>query len=217
MSTALVVGATGLIGAQVLKLLLEGSAFEKVRAVVRRASGAPHVKLDERVVDFEALKAADFAGVDAVFSCLGTTIKVAGSQERFARVDHDYVVATAKLAREGGATALALVSAVGAGAGATSFYARVKGQAEADVEALGYPTLEIFQPGLLLGDRAERRPVERFFQGVFPVLQGALVGGLRRYRAVEAGRVARAMVAALAAATPGVHRRTFDDIVRLAP
>src|SRR5262249_10816457 len=123
MRTALVAGATGLVGKHVVDLLLGREEYGKVIAFVRRPLGKAHAKLEERVVDFDALPGVV---ADDVYACLGTTIKVAGSKERFRRVDHDYTVEVARLAREKGAARLALVSAIGASAASGNFYLSVK-------------------------------------------------------------------------------------------
>lgn len=216
--TALLVGATGLVGRHVLDRLLAEPAYGTVTVLVRRSLGRSDPRLAERVVDFDRLASAhagDVRGED-VYCCLGTTIKVAGSQEAFRRVDHDYVVEAARLARANGARRFALVSSVGADAGAGNFYLRVKGETERDVGALGYETLEVFRPSFLMGERGEKRAGEAAGIAVARAVSGALFGGLRKYRPVDAGAVARAMVAALARGEPGTHVRAFDEIAALA-
>jgi uncharacterized protein YbjT (DUF2867 family) len=151
--TALLAGASGLVGRELLRLLSAHEGYGTVRALVRRPLGLALPKLSEHVVDFEALD--DVPSSDDVYIALGTTIKVAGSEAAFRRVDHDYVLAVAEAARARGARRLGLVSAVGADASSRIFYNRVKGEVETAVARLGYDSVVIAQPSLLLGDRAE--------------------------------------------------------------
>lgn len=217
--TAVLVGATGLVGGRCLARLLDDVTWRRVRVVTRRPTGLRHERLDEVVLDLapERLAAAGdaFAG-DDLFCCLGTTIKAAGSQAAFRRVDHALVVEVARLARQGGARRAALVSSVGADASSTTFYLRTKGEAERDVAALGFECLELLRPSFLVGERAEPRRGERLAIALSSALAGALVGPTRRYRPIEADTVAAAMVTALKRGTPGVHRREHAALVALA-
>lgn len=223
MSIAAVFGATGLIGGHCVDALLAHPLFTRVHVFVRRpleGARSQHEKLEMHVVDFERLNEVEprrYGPLDAVFACLGTTIKTAGSRERFRRVDHDYTVMGAELARRAGATRIALVSSVGADTNAANFYLRVKGETETDVGKAGpWSTYEIFRPSLLLGDRRENRLGERMGMAVGRPLGPLLRGRLEVYRPVEARAVALAMVAAIASGEAGTHTRTYADIVRLA-
>ncbi len=214
--SAVLVGATGLIGGSVLDVILSTPAYGRLVVLARRPLGRGSDKLQEHVVDFERLGAT--AGdwqADDVFLCLGTTMAVAGSQEQFRRVDHDYTIEAARLARRRGATRLALVSSVGAAQRASSFYLRVKGETERDVAELGYESVHVFRPSLLVGARAEHRRAEAMGIAVTRAVSWALVGGLRAYRPIDASRVATAMVHAVLAASPGRHVHAYDDILSL--
>lgn len=217
--TAVLVGATGLVGGRCLPRLLDDVTWSQVRVVTRRPTGVRHERLEEVVLDLapERLAASSdaFAG-DDLFCCLGTTIKAAGSQAAFRRVDHALVVEVARLARQGGARRAALVSSVGADASSRSFYLRTKGEAERDVAALGFECLELLRPSFLVGERAERRRGEGLAIALSSALAGALVGPTRRYRPIQADTVAAAMVTALKRGAPGVHRREFAALVALA-
>lgn len=151
--SALIAGATGLVGRELLPMLLASPQYVQVHALLRRA--LPELtsagKLHTRVVDFARLPA--LPPVDDVFITLGTTIKVAGSQAAFRAVDFDAVVNTARAAREAGATRLGVVSALGANARSSVFYNRVKGEMQDAVAALGFESVVIVQPSLLVGDR----------------------------------------------------------------
>lgn len=210
--TALVVGATGLVGGHAVELLAEDPRWSRVIVLARRSTGRAHAKITEHIVDFEAL-AVSLDGVDDVFACLGTTIKVAGSQERFRRVDHDYTLAVARRAHDAGASRLALVSSVGASDRASNFYLRVKGETERDVRELGYGTLVIARPSLLVGERREARAGERVGIAVASVVAPLMLGRLRAYRPIAARDVARAMIDAVAEGTSGVRLLTHEDLV----
>lgn len=214
--TALLAGATGLVGRSCLEHLLASDTYERVRVLVRRPVGMSHEKMDERRVDFDVLESLAIDAVDDVFICLGTTIKTAGSREAFYKVDHDYVVATAKLGKRAGASRLAVVSSIGVGGMAPNFYLRVKADAERDVIAVGYECVEIFRPGLLMGERQEKRTGETFGIAAMKLIRGTFIGPLRQYRPIEATEVAKAMVAAIRQGEPGVHVRTFEEMKKFA-
>ena len=198
----LLAGATGLVGGQVLALLLADPRVARVVAPSRRPL-PPHPKLSDVRVDYDALPAeADWWAVDAVVCTLGTTIKVAGSQQAFRRVDHDYPLRVGELARRHGATAYALNSALGADPDSRVFYSRTKGELERDLTALGYPSLTFVRPGLIGGERSEKRAGERAAM----VVLGALAPVLpRAWRINPAPRIAAALVEAALQAAPGRH------------
>ena len=214
---ALLAGATGLIGGHLLELLLGDPTWNRVTALVRRPLDREHEKLDVRVVDFDALAdIQDPPTADDVLCCLGSTMKKAGSKAAFRKVDHDYVVAVARLGLAVGARRFLLVSAVGASASSMNFYARTKGEAEDSVAALGYPVLHVFQPSILIGERDESRPGERLGIVMAGVLNRLFLGPLRRYRGIAAETVAAAMVAAAKSDGEGRRVHTYDDTARLA-
>ena len=193
---ALLAGATGLIGGHVLDLLLADPTYDEVTALVRRPLEIEHEKLGERVVDFDRLADEEPPAADDVFCCLGSTMKKAGSKAAFRKVDHDYVVATARLGLAGGGQQFFLVSSIGADAKSMYFYSRVKGEAEASVAELGYEACHIFQPSILMGERDENRPGERLGIAAARVLNHLRAGPLRGYRGIAPATVASAMVSA---------------------
>ncbi|MEV0645939.1 oxidoreductase [Phytomonospora sp. NPDC050363] len=213
--TALLVGATGLVGGHCLGRLLTEPVYSKVTVLARRDSGHRDERLDERVVDFGALTAADVPAVDDVYCALGTTMAKAGSKEAFRRVDHDHVLKVAELAHAAGATRFALVSSIGADPDSRTFYLRVKGETERDLAAAGFECLEIFRPSGLVGERDDRRLAERVSIPLLQAVSGLLAGSLRPYRAVRAVTVARAMVTALLAGEAGSRVRTYAEIEAL--
>jgi len=212
--TALLAGATGLVGKLCLEELLAASLYDRVLAVSRRPLDREHPKLHVAVTDFDRLDHLD-AGIRATdaFCCLGTTIAKAGSQERFRKVDYEYTLRFARLARLRGAERFVLISSIGAASGARSFYLKVKGETEAAVSTIGYPTLVILRPSLLLGSRPERRPLEQLAQAALRRLSWAMVGPLRRFRPIEAAVVARAMVRLAASPLRGSRLVESDAIV----
>ncbi|MEV7541636.1 NAD(P)H-binding protein [Streptomyces sp. NPDC089915] len=215
--SALLVGATGLVGGQLLARLLRDPRYGRVTVLARRPLGLRHPRLDARVVDFAGLNDGELPDVNDVFGALGTTIRQAGSQEAFREVDQHHTVRVAALAREAGAERIAVVSSVGAGSGSRAFYLRVKGDMEAEVTALGYPQTEFFRPSFILGHRPSHRRGEGLGGTAATVLAPLLAGPARPYRPVPAGRLAAAMIAALAEDRPGVHVRTHEDFLALAP
>src|SRR5580692_6010749 len=153
--TALLAGATGLVGSALLPMLLACKQYRSVHVLLRRAAVdiKANAKLEVHQVDFARLLAG-FPTVDDVFIALGTTIKIAGSEAAFRQVDFDFVVNVARAARATGATRLAVVSALGADPTSRIFYNRVKGEMEIAVMQIGYESVVIAQPSMLLGDRA---------------------------------------------------------------
>lgn len=203
------VGATGLVGRQALDVLLADSSFDRVVAWVRRPLGLQHPKLTERIIDFEQGEAA-YAGerAEAAVCCLGTTIKVAGSQAKFFRVDHDYPLQFARAALAAGAQRLAVVTAMGASAKSAIFYNRVKGKLEQALRALSFASVAIARPSLLIGERSETRLGEKLFAPVSKLLPA-------RYRGIEGKTVARALAKLLHQAQPGFRIALSDELQTL--
>lgn len=191
--TAWIAGASGLVGGFALDGLLADAAFERVVSFGRRPSGRSNDKLVEKTVDFGSFDAGDAPAPDVAVCSLGTTIKKAGSKEAFRAVDHDAVLAFAKAAKAAGAKTFVVVTAHGADAGSSIFYNRVKGEVEAGLERLGFASLAIARPSLLLGDRAESRTGERIAVAASRLLS-PLLSPLRA-RPIEGETVARAVVA----------------------
>ncbi|MBW4084224.1 NAD(P)H-binding protein [Paenibacillus sp. S150] len=210
---ALVLGATGLVGRALTEDLLNGQ-WEEVRVLVRHPLKLRHPRLKQVIIDWEQLGQykEQFAGVYAVFCCLGTTIKKAGSQEQFERVDLDYPLAAAALASACGVKQFLAVSSMGANAKSRTFYTRTKGKVEAGLIAAGFTGLHLFRPSLLLGEREESRFGERAASMVMKALDFAMIGKAAKYRAVPAAKVARAMMNIALADTRGVHIYTNDVI-----
>lgn len=204
--SALVVGATGLVGSHLVERLLQDPAYARVRVLARRPLALAHPRLDVVVDALDRIEALGEAlAVDDVFCCLGTTIAKAGSREAFAAVDEHLVVALARASRAAGAQQFIVISAVGASEHALSFYSRVKGRMERAVAAIGFDAVHIVRPSLLLGDRAEHRAGEALAIRWAPRVDFMLRGALQRYRPVRSEDVAEAMVRLALRGEHGVH------------
>lgn len=216
--SALLLGATGLVGSRCLEHLRGAAEYERVLCLVRRAGAiATDAKVAERVVDFDALSDADVERADDVFCAIGSTIKKAGSQAAFRKIDLDLPLDVARRAVVKGAQRIALVSSVSADARSSNFYLRTKGELEDELAKLGVRALHVFRPSFLVGDRKESRPGEKVAVAIARTLGGALVGGLRRYRPIDVDIVGRAMVNAMLRPDPDARRRVYEhaEIVAL--
>jgi uncharacterized protein YbjT (DUF2867 family) len=207
--TALILGATGLVGRECVLQFAESPAFTKVLALTRRPLGdVMNPKVASHVVDFERLDGArEHFRVSHIVCALGTTIKRAGSQASFRRVDHDYPVAAARLGLEQGAQHFLLVSALGANTRSRIFYNRVKGDVEQAIRVLPYRSVTIARPSILLGEREETRVGETI---------GKVLSRFapRRIRAVPAREVAAALLRAAVTDAPGVRIIESKDLHR---
>ncbi|MEO8365703.1 MAG: NAD(P)H-binding protein, partial [Pseudoxanthomonas sp.] len=202
MTRILLAGASGMVGRELLQQALTDPRVDEVVAPARRALAA-HAKLRNPLVDFDDLPVdADWWKVDAVICTLGTTIRDAGSQAAFRKVDYDYPLAVARHALAHGASTFVLTSASGANADSRIFYSRTKGELEDSLRALGFRSLGLVRPGLLGGQRERRRPLEHAGMQLLGAM-GPLLP--RRYRVVPAERVAATLLRAALHAEPGVR------------
>lgn len=230
--TAVVAGATGLVGSALLRILLDDSQYTRVLSLGRRSSGIVHPKLREHRVDFDQLPLLETLTstepiteplqvaplrIDDVFCALGTTIKVAGSQEAFTRVDYHYPLALARWAQLHGAQQFLMVSALGANPASRVFYNRVKGQAEASIQALSLARTVFARPSLLLGARPEHRFAESLGQALTPLFRFLLHGPLKKYRPIQAEHVAHALHTLAQEDVPGLHIVESDRLQSLCP
>jgi uncharacterized protein YbjT (DUF2867 family) len=210
---AVLVGATGLVGREILRLLLDDPAYARVRVLARRAVSVSHPKLEERIVDFDAPETwSELVEGAVVFSALGTTLKVAGTKEAQHRVDYGYQFETARAAAKHGVSCFVLVSAYGASPNARVFYSRMKGELERDVSALGIARTRILRPGLLSGDRQERRRGEELALALLRPIAAILPAAVRP---ISVSTVARSAVRAAVDPKLGVIRYEPSDLFRL--
>ncbi|RAK63947.1 oxidoreductase [Hymenobacter edaphi] len=210
---ALIAGASGLVGSQLLPLLLSCGRYTKVISVGRRPLPLMHPLLVQRTVDFDHLEDHRLSLIaDDVFCCLGTTMRQAGSKEAFYKVDYLYVVKLAALTAANFAAQFMVVSAMGADAHSSFYYNRVKGDMEASVRQAPFRSVHIFRPSLLLGARPEKRLGEQIGAVLLKLVNPLLLGPLRRYRAVAAQAVAQAMLNAAYQDGGGVRVHLSDEI-----
>lgn len=207
-----------MVGSRLLPLLLAAPEYARVYALSRRPLSLEHARLANRVVRFDAPLSLQLKGLAChdAFCCLGTTRRAAGSEAAFSAVDHDLVLSFARLAVASGAERLVVVSAVGANPDSKNFYLRVKGETERDLAALRLRSLDILQPSLLLGLRAERRGLELAAQIAGWTLGPLLIGNWSRYRPIEASVIAAAMYGAARSGRLGVTRYVYPGLRRLA-
>lgn len=210
---ALIAGGSGLVGGFILGRLLESDCYDHVIAVGRRRLDIEHPKLQQRIVDFDNLADEQLPSVHDVFCALGTTIRAAGSQEAFRRIDHDYVLRLAEETSRSGARQFLLVSSMGADVASRFFYNRVKGETERDVAQVPFQGIQIFRPSLLLGRRSESRPLERISAVMMRLLSFLMIGPWRRYRAIDADSVAASMVVSALRGCSGVRIITNDRML----
>ncbi|HUQ10806.1 MAG TPA: NAD(P)H-binding protein [Steroidobacteraceae bacterium] len=214
---ALVAGATGLVGGLLLDTLIAAPDYGRVFALTRRPLGREHPRLANRVVIFDRM-AEQLKGLVAndAYCCIGTTIAQAGSEEAFREVDLDAVLTFAQAARSLGATRLIVVSSVGADTASKKLYLRTKGEMEDAVTAVGFPSVDILQPSLLLGSRKQVRPLELLGSVLAPVVNPLLAGKREVYRAIPAATVAKGMLGAARRGGRGIYRYTYSGIQQLA-
>lgn len=193
--SALVLGATGLVGRHCLDLLLTGGRYRSIRVIGRRRLPIHDPRVEQHVLELSEMESvSQLFAVDDIFCCLGTTIRNAGSQEAFRRVDVDFPVTAARLAADAGADQFLVVSALGADADSRIFYNRMKGEMESQVRRFPLKAIWVLRPALLLGDRDETRLGEQVAELLLRPLSPLLLGPLRRFRPVSARAVATAMV-----------------------
>ena len=216
--TALIAGATGLVGHHLLQDLLHSNRYTKVYVLTRRELPTQHPKLEQLVIDYDKLaEKTDWVEAQDVFCCLGTTMKKAGSKEEFRKVDYTYPFNLAKLSAEHGASQFVLVSAMGANQRSLFFYNRVKGEVESAISEISqYTTIHILRPSLLLGDRNENRTGEKIGSVAMRILRPILVGPFKNIRPIKAKTVAKAMLKAVESGARGVQLYTSSQIKLLA-
>ncbi len=200
--SALVLGATGVVGRELVRELCESRGYDEVWAWARHKIGFCHPKLRAQVIDFEGISDIAPHKFYEIFCALGTTMKQAGSREAFLRVDVDYVYAAAKWGKAAGVRRFVLVSSLGAKESSLSFYLRAKGRIERRVSELGFDSLQIVRPPLILGERSDARPIERLATAVFKLLPACVLG---KFRPLSGASIARAMINAARSDARGVQ------------
>ena len=213
MKKAVVIGGTGMVGAQLIKLLLENPDFSEVVSLVRRASGVVHPKLKEQIIDFDKPEEwVNFVAGDVLFSTLGTTLAQAKTKEAQFKVDFTYQFAVAEIASQNGIPVYVLVSSAGADSKSAVFYSNMKGKLDDAVKALTFRFISILRPGQLDGVRIENRDSEKMALSVVYALNK--VGILRKYRPIQSVDMAKAMINAVEKQTSAIY--TLNEVHELA-
>jgi len=211
-TTSIIAGSTGLIGRNVIEVL--SNKKQSAIALTRRSIPNLPPNVTEMIIDFDAFeKIGSLPSCNNIFICLGTTIKIAGSQENFRKVDLDYCINIAKKAKESGAETLSLISSIGANSSSKNFYLRTKGELEESIQELGFSTVNIFRPSFLVGERSEKRLVEKIAIKFAKIIDLFLIGSANKYRSVKAESLAKTMVLKVES-KPGVNYFYFDDFFK---
>jgi uncharacterized protein YbjT (DUF2867 family) len=214
---AVLTGATGLIGSELLNILLDSPDYDQITVVARSSTGIVHPKIKEVIIDFDELdKHAEEITGHAVFCCLGTTRKKTPDMAIYRKIDHDYPVKLAELAALNSVDQYHLVSAIGANSKASNFYTRFKGETEDDVKQSGVNSIFIYQPSLIIGDRKEHRPMEKAFKIISSIIDPLLIGGLKKYRSISAKVIAQAIFNQSIKNNEGIFVYPSDKIKELA-
>lgn len=215
--TAVVLGASGLVGGFCLRALVDDADYTRVLTFGRRElPPLTRAKVTQRIADLANLNAEDFRGAQDVFCALGTTIRKAGSQEAFRKVDLELPLRAAQEALNAGAEQFVVVSSVGADPQSKNFYLHTKGELEQELAKLPFRAVHIFRPSLLIGKRQEFRLGESIAIKIAPALDLVTLGPLRRYHSIQAEIVGKAMVGVAKQETGGTQVYEYDEIVRLA-
>lgn len=216
--TAVVIGSTGLIGTQLVQVLLTDIAFTEVRILVRRPVSFSHPKLSVQIVsfdDYHDLKEKIGRG-HSIFCCVGTTQKkVKGNKADYRKVDYNIPVNAANASIENGFKKFLLVSAVGANKNAGNFYLRLKGEVEDSISKLEFESVHFFRPSILLGTREEIRAGEKIAKGTMQLFSFLLAGPLKKYKAIQSADVAKALVAASKQEKKGVCLYEYKEMIEL--
>jgi uncharacterized protein YbjT (DUF2867 family) len=211
MKTAIIIGATGLIGKSLVEQILENPAYSKVVLLLRKPLNISHSKLIQEVIDFDKPDASKVVG-DDLFCAMGTTLAKAGSKDAQYKIDCTYPYEIGKIAKANGVKQYLLVSSLGADADSSNFYLRTKGDLEQKIKSLGFENFVSFRPSFLLGDRQEFRLGEKIAVVFVKLLNPLLIGGLKKYRGIEASRVASAMQRMANQGLSGVRFVESDEI-----
>lgn len=213
---AILLGASGLIGSCLLKLLLENNVFSEVVIFVRKPLNIDHPKLQEVITDFSDLSAlkSHITG-DVVFSCLGSTKSKTPDLKQYQRIDHEIPLQIAKYASENNVKQFHIVSALGAKASSDNFYSKMKGETEEDLKKIDFSSVHIYQPSLLRGNRKENRILEKLALLLTKVIDPLLIGSLKKYRSIEAEKVAEAMYHQSQKEQKGIFTYPSDKIKEL--
>lgn len=201
---AIIAGATGLIGKQLLTQLTHSDIYDQITVLSRREVKSENAKVKIEIVDFDKLDVlSDYWKADDVFCCLGTTMKKAGSKDAFRKVDFEYPMEIARCAKKNGATSYHLISALGADSKSGVFYNQVKGEAEQAIKKVGFTCYHIYRPSLLFGNREEFRLGEKIGIHIFKFFNFLMIGPLKKYKGIQSFKVAHSMFTEAKKCEPG--------------
>lgn len=214
---AVIAGASGLIGSHLLNTLLEEPFYDEILILVRKELPINHKKLVQLVIDFNKLdKHASAINGHAMFCCLGSTKKKTPDLSMYRKIDYDYPVKLAQIAKQNGMRHYHLVSSLGANAKLSNFYLKMKGEVEDAIKQTSIKSTHIYEPAQLTGNRKESRPMEKFIVSVMKIIEPLLLGGLKKYRSIPAQTVAKAMYKQSLKTEEGVFVHPSDKIKLLA-
>lgn len=214
---AMVLGASGLIGSETVNLLLNNNKYKTVYAISRKGIAIDHPKLIQILADSDSIanKIADLQ-IDHFFSCIGTTANKTPDKKEYYAIDLEYPKRVANILHHNGCEIMCLVSSIGANSSSNNFYLKLKGDTEEAIQAIGFKSLHIFRPSLLLGERKEFRLLESISQIIYPIFNWILVGKLKDYRSIHAKDIASAMINVSLTAQNGTHIYQTQIIKELA-
>jgi len=214
---AILAGASGLTGSALLSILLQHPDYKEIVVLVRKPLPIENKKLFQVVVDFDRLdKYADLISGHALFCCLGTTNKKTPNINAYRKIDHDYPLQLAHIGFKKGVNQFHFLSSLGANAKSSTFYLRTKGETEEDIKKIGLPSLDIYQPSFLTGDRKEKRNGEKFLTAAMKLIDPILKGSLKKYRSIPAATVAMAMFKRSLINKEGTFIHPSDQIKQIA-
>ncbi len=215
--TAIILGASGLVGSHLLTLLLDNPAYTQVILFNRKASAVKHPKIKEFVVDFCTPQSyQNNIKADVIFCCLGSTKAKTPKPADYRKVDYDIPLFFAQQGEANGVQQFHLISSIGAKVGASNAYLKLKGEVENEIKKQHLTGLYIYQPSFLLGKRLENRPIEKIFLNIVAFLEPLFIGSLKKYRGIRATTVAQAMLKTSLIGASGIHTYTSDKIKNLA-
>lgn len=214
---AVIIGGSGLIGRKLINILLQRPGYNEVICLSRKKISIVADGLTQVIVDFDHLENyAEYIQGHACFCCIGTTRSKTPDITQYRKIDHNYPVRLAQIAKQNGMGQYHYVSSIGAGKTSKTFYTKLKGETEEDLKAAGLNALHIYRPSFLTGDRQESRLLETLLLGVMKVIDPLLVGSLKKYRSISANTVALAMFKQSLKNTPGIFTYESDEIKQLA-
>lgn len=215
--TAIIIGSTGLTGSALLNILLNSNEYAKIISFVRKATHINHPKLIEYLINFDNIDSyQSLINGDDLFCCLGTTMKKAGNQEEFEKVDLLYPLTFAKIAANNGTKQCLVISSIGANPDSKNFYLRTKGKLEVELRKFPFQSISVFRPSLLLGDRKEFRIAEKLGEYSLKALSVMMLGKLKKYKPIKAKDVAKAMFNISLKNNIGFRIYESDEIVNIA-